>query len=66
MAGAVAVRLDDKWLILDNRSLALIADTEWRSELPLFVLDENGVRRFILPDKLFTELTQIPKMFKTS
>jgi predicted transglutaminase-like cysteine proteinase len=63
---AVAVRLDGRWLILDNRSLALIADSEWRSELPLFVLDENGVRRFILPDKLFTKLTQILKIFKTS
>ena len=49
---AVAVRLEGKWLILDNRWLTLIADSEWQSVLPLFVLDDNGVRRFILPDKL--------------
>ena len=49
---AVAVRLEGKWLILDNRWLTLITDTECRSLLPLFVLDENGVRRFILPDRI--------------
>ena len=46
------VRLEGKWLILDDRSLTLIADSEWPSVLPLFVLDDNGVRRFILSDKL--------------
>lgn len=49
---AAAVRLEGKWLILDNQRLTLVADSEWRSVLPLFVLDENGIKRFILPDKM--------------
>ncbi|HET8919485.1 MAG TPA: transglutaminase-like cysteine peptidase [Xanthobacteraceae bacterium] len=45
----VAVRLDGDWLILDNRWLALVRDREMRRAIPLFELDENGVRRFVDP-----------------
>ncbi len=45
----VAVRLDDAWVILDNRWLALVRDREMWRATPLFELDENGVRRFVDP-----------------
>jgi predicted transglutaminase-like cysteine proteinase len=46
-----AVRLEGEWVILDNRSLALIPDGEVREEIPMFLLDENGVR-VMLSDRL--------------
>jgi predicted transglutaminase-like cysteine proteinase len=43
----VAVRVDQQWLILDNRTLALVRDTDVVRAIPEFVLDDRGVRRFI-------------------
>jgi hypothetical protein len=43
----VAVRLHASWITLDNRWLALVPDSEMRQVLPLFVLDETGVRQFM-------------------
>ncbi len=44
----LAARVDDKWLVLDNRRLALTEDKALaRSLLPLFVFDESGVKRFM-------------------
>jgi len=44
----LAARVDDKWLVLDNRRLALTEDKALaRSILPLFVFDESGVKRFM-------------------
>jgi predicted transglutaminase-like cysteine proteinase len=43
----VAARVDGKWLILDNRRLALVRDTEMVGSIPKFVLDEDGARRFV-------------------
>jgi predicted transglutaminase-like cysteine proteinase len=43
----VAARLDGQWLILDNRRLALVRDTEMVGSIPKFVLDEDGTRRFV-------------------
>jgi len=38
------------WLILDNRTMALVTDVEASAVyLPLFVLDGSGTRRYILP-----------------
>ena len=39
----VAARLDGDWVILDNRWLVLVKDSEMRRVIPLFVLDETGV-----------------------
>ena len=39
----VATRLAGEWIILDNRWLALVKDSETRRMIPLFVLDETGV-----------------------
>jgi predicted transglutaminase-like cysteine proteinase len=43
----VATRVDGQWLILDNRRLALVHDTEMVGFIPKFVLDEDGTRRFV-------------------
>jgi predicted transglutaminase-like cysteine proteinase len=42
----VVVRLNGDWVVLDNRWLALVRDFELRRAIPLYILDENGVRRF--------------------
>jgi predicted transglutaminase-like cysteine proteinase len=43
---AVATRVDGQWLILDNRTLTLVRDTDLRRTIPEFVLDHEGVKRF--------------------
>ena len=43
----VAVRVDSQWLILDNRTLTLVRDTDVRRAIPEFVLDDLGVSRFV-------------------
>jgi predicted transglutaminase-like cysteine proteinase len=48
----VAVRLEDGWIILDNRWLALVRDTQMWRATPLFVLDDSGVREFAVPASL--------------
>jgi predicted transglutaminase-like cysteine proteinase len=42
----VAARVDGQWLILDNRTLTLVRDTDVTRAIPEFVLDHEGVRRF--------------------
>jgi predicted transglutaminase-like cysteine proteinase len=42
----VAARLDGHWFILDNRWLTLVEDNQIRQMVPLFVLDQTGVRKF--------------------
>jgi predicted transglutaminase-like cysteine proteinase len=44
---AVAARVEGQWLILDNRRLALVRDTEMVGSIPKFMLDEDGIRRFV-------------------
>ena len=49
----VAVRLDGDWITLDNRRMALVYGREMRRVIPLFVLNRDGVKRFIpvtMPD----------------
>lgn len=43
----LAVRVEGEWLILDNRRLALVRDTEITRAVPKLVLDQAGVRRFL-------------------
>lgn len=45
----VAVHLDGDWMVLDNRWLTLVKDVEMPKIVPLFVLDEAGVRQFAAP-----------------
>jgi predicted transglutaminase-like cysteine proteinase len=42
-----AVRLDGNWIMLDNRWLTLVEDNEMDRVIPLFVLDDAGVRQFV-------------------
>lgn len=43
----VAVRVDHQWLILDNRTLTLVRDTDVTRAIPEFVLDDQGVSRIL-------------------
>ncbi|MGO8907835.1 MAG: transglutaminase-like cysteine peptidase [Bradyrhizobium sp.] len=44
---AVAMaRLDDHWLTLDNRRMAMVEDADVRNYRPLFVIDGRGVMRY--------------------
>src|SRR5882762_8797509 len=47
----VAARVDGQWLILDNRHLALVRDIDMVRFSPRFMLDEDGTRRFVLPNE---------------
>ena len=42
----VAARLEGRWLVLDNRRFILLEDHEMRRVVPLFVLDQDGVRSY--------------------
>ena len=42
----VAARLDERWLILDNRRMAMVEDGSTRNYRPLFVIDQNGVMKY--------------------
>jgi predicted transglutaminase-like cysteine proteinase len=43
----VATRVDDEWLILDNRTLALVRDVDLTRATPEIVLDQVGVKRLV-------------------
>lgn len=43
-----AARVSGEWLILDNRRLTLVHDTDMIRATPEFLLDESGLRQFIL------------------
>ena len=39
--------VDGQWLILDNRTLTLVSDKDVTRAIPEYVLDQNGVTRFV-------------------
>jgi hypothetical protein len=41
-----AVRLDGRWLVLDNRRMAMVEDVAFRNYRPLFVIDRTGVMKY--------------------
>ena len=41
-----AARIDETWVMLDNRRLVLVEDNAMARAVPLFVFDETGVKRF--------------------
>jgi predicted transglutaminase-like cysteine proteinase len=43
----VAVRLNGDWIMLDNRWLNMVRDTDLPGVIPLFVLDRHGVKQFL-------------------
>jgi predicted transglutaminase-like cysteine proteinase len=44
----VAARLDGRWLMLDNRRMAMIVDVNLTNVAPLFVIDHDGGVKFYL------------------
>jgi predicted transglutaminase-like cysteine proteinase len=49
MHAVLAAREDGRWIILDNRHMALVEDRDVPDLLPLVVLDDGGVRKFAQP-----------------
>jgi predicted transglutaminase-like cysteine proteinase len=43
------VRLDGGWIVLDNRWLTMVEDVEMPKVIPLFVLDDQGVKQLTPP-----------------
>lgn len=43
----VGVYDDGQWLLLDNLTMTLVKDGDRKGYVPLYVLDETGVRRYI-------------------
>jgi predicted transglutaminase-like cysteine proteinase len=41
-----AARLDGRWLMLDNRRMAMVEDSDVRNYQPTFVIDGESVRRY--------------------
>jgi predicted transglutaminase-like cysteine proteinase len=41
-----AARLDDRWLMLDNRRMAMIEDASVRNYRPMFVIGSSGISRY--------------------
>jgi predicted transglutaminase-like cysteine proteinase len=42
----LAVRLQERWVILDNRTLVMLSDSQLANYRPTFVIDEAGVRAY--------------------
>jgi predicted transglutaminase-like cysteine proteinase len=42
-----AAKLDGHWLMLDNRRMAMVEDAYVRNYRPLFVMDENGLSKYV-------------------
>ena len=47
-----AARLDGRWLMLDNRRMAMVEDAYVRNYRPTFVIDQRGVMRYADPPLL--------------
>lgn len=47
----LAARVDGEWLILDNRNLTLVPDTEMLGAHPIFALDQDGAHRLVSPQR---------------
>jgi predicted transglutaminase-like cysteine proteinase len=45
----LAARVDGEWLILDDRNLTLVPDTEMLGAHPVFALDHDGAHRLVSP-----------------
>jgi predicted transglutaminase-like cysteine proteinase len=65
---AVAMaRLDQHWLTLDNRRMAMVEDSDARNIRPLFVIDDNDVMKYVdtAPAMVLNYATQ-PGMISSS
>jgi predicted transglutaminase-like cysteine proteinase len=59
----VAVRHGGDWIVLDNRWLMLVKDSAVQKAIPLFVLDDDGVRRFAAPALVAARRAAAPASF---
>ncbi len=59
----VTVHLDGAWIVLDNRWLTLVADSEMQQLTPRFVLDGAGVRQFAQPALFASRRIAAPASF---
>jgi predicted transglutaminase-like cysteine proteinase len=60
---AVAVaRLDDHWLTLDNRRMAMVEDAYVRNYRPLYVIDQYGVMQYAETSPLASGRDSAPSM----
>jgi predicted transglutaminase-like cysteine proteinase len=48
----VAARLDGHWLVLDNRRLLLLEDVQLTQYVPIFEIDDDGVKRLVSSEML--------------
>src|ERR1700726_2624010 len=48
-----AARLDGRWLMLDNRRMAMMEDADVRNYRPMFVIDQNGGMQYADAPPLF-------------
>lgn len=56
-----AVRLDGRWLTLDNRRMAMIEDVDVRNHRPTFVMDRGSVRRYA-PAPLLSDIAPLANL----
>ena len=47
----VAARLDGRWVVLDNRRLVLLEDIQLQQYVPMFEIDDDGVKRLVSGDE---------------
>jgi len=47
----LAARVDGEWLLLDDRNLALVPDTQMVGAHPVFALDHDGAHRLVSPQR---------------
>jgi predicted transglutaminase-like cysteine proteinase len=47
----VAARLDGRWVVLDNRRLILLEDIQLQQYVPMFEIDDDGVKRLVSGDE---------------
>jgi hypothetical protein len=45
----ITARLAGRWLVLDNRRLLLLEDTELPQYVPVFAIDNGGVKKVVAP-----------------
>jgi predicted transglutaminase-like cysteine proteinase len=57
----VAARLEDRWVVLDNRRLVLLEDVELKHYVPMFEIDDDGVKRLVSHETLRSSSGHAPK-----
>jgi predicted transglutaminase-like cysteine proteinase len=58
-----AARVNDEWLILDNRTHTLVRDTDITRATPVFVLDDKGVGRFNWASRTQRTVSRLSRRF---